>query len=239
MNILALETSTKNFSMALAQNGKVRRSRNVILDKILSSSIIPAIEKILREAGMNAKMLDGIAVGLGPGSFTSLRVGLATVKGLAFGLNTPVVGFSSLDILAGNALRKKAPRTEWVCVMNDARRGFVYSAVYRRKDQGLERQDDPSLSSPDEVLRHLQGEVLFIGDAVAVYQDHIRSAGLKGKKYRPVLAEKTLWFPQAKELLALALPRFERGQADDPDRLSPVYLYPENCQVDQIRAAKK
>ena len=83
MLILSIDTSTKHFSLAVSENGTVLGSKSLKSKKVLSSTIIPAIEKVLKKAGVTLDKIDGFAVGLGPGSFTSLRVGVATVKGLA------------------------------------------------------------------------------------------------------------------------------------------------------------
>ena len=102
MKLLAIETSTNRFSLAVSEGGEILKSRTLILDKVLSSSIIPSIEKILKESKINLKDIDAFVVGLGPGSFTSLRVGLATIKGLAFATGKPLVGVPSLDAIALN-----------------------------------------------------------------------------------------------------------------------------------------
>ena len=85
MKILSIDTSTKNFSLAVSKDGRVLRYRNIFLDKVLESSIIPSIEGILKSADVRFKDLDGFAIGLGPGSFTSLRVGLSTIKSIRVG----------------------------------------------------------------------------------------------------------------------------------------------------------
>ncbi len=127
MYFLSIESSTKVFSLALSRDAKVLRFRNLNVDKALEHSIVPAIDKILGSAGISFKKLDAFAVGIGPGSFTSLRVGLATVKAFAMATGKPVVGISSLDVIAqGTAV---TPCDE-ICVLSDARRGMVYAAIY-------------------------------------------------------------------------------------------------------------
>src|SRR3569833_2428790 len=100
MHILALETSTKNFSLAIADNDKVLRFRNVRTDRILESSMTRSIEKLLSSCDLSFDDVDVLAGGGGPGSFTSLRVGLSTVKALALAADNKVVGISSLDLIA-------------------------------------------------------------------------------------------------------------------------------------------
>jgi len=138
MNLLAIDTSTKSFSLAVAKCGKVVKYRNAQLKRPLSSSIIPDIKRIMSSAGMSISKLDGFAVGLGPGSFTSLRVGLSTVKGLAYSVDKPVIGISSLDILAMNIKEDDIQ----VCTLSDAKRKMVYACIYDKKDGQLKRKGE-------------------------------------------------------------------------------------------------
>ncbi len=222
MNLLAIDTSTKHFSLVVARDGKVLRYRSILLKKVLSDSIMPAIQGILRKAGLTLAKLDGFAVGLGPGSFTSLRVGLATVKGLAFALKKPVVGVPSLDVLAMNVSSDGQ-----VCVVCDAKRSMVYSCLYQKKGDTLKRKSKYLLTDIGDVLKKIKGEVTFVGDGVPLFRETIeKAAGIK-----PRFAPEKLMYPQAKHLAALASKRFEAKDYDAPETLVPLYLYPEDCQV--------
>ncbi len=119
MYFLSIESSAKNFALAVSHDDKVLRFRNVISNKVLENSIITAIDKLLLSAGLDLNKLDAFAIGLGPGSFTSLRVGLSTVKAFAFALNKPVVGICTLDTIAEGV---KDADCDEVCVIVDARR---------------------------------------------------------------------------------------------------------------------
>ena len=222
MKILALETSSKTFSLAVADGEKILCSRNVVLDKVLSSSIIPNIQRVLRKAGWKLSDIDGIAVGLGPGSFTSLRVGLATVKGLAFAAQKPLVGIPSLDVLAMGAAGEPE---ETVCTLNDARRNLVYACFYANRGGCIERISDYLLTNIDDVLLRIKGKTLFVGDGAALYHDQL------GKKKHCRIADKKFWSPQAKRMIPLALERFRKKAYDSLEQLNPLYLYPEDCQV--------
>src|SRR5688572_19647458 len=100
MHFLSLETSTKIFSLAINRDDKVLRFRNLKSAKILENSIIGAIDKLLDSAELKFNQVDAFVIALGPGSFTSLRVGLSTVKAFAMATNKPVVGVVSLDVIA-------------------------------------------------------------------------------------------------------------------------------------------
>ncbi len=221
MNYLAIETSTKHFSLAVARGGKVVTERNVLKDKILSSSIVPEIERALKKAKVPLAKIDGFIVGLGPGSFTSLRVGLSTVKALSLATGKPIIGIPSLDTIAYNVRKQD---TEDVCVVTDARRQMVYSALYRRQKGSLKRQSKYLLTTADNVLQKIQGRTVFTGDAVDIFRAKITA-------HNGICEDKKYWPPRAKSLWELAKPRIEKRQFDDIDRLLPLYLYPEDCQV--------
>lgn len=225
MNILALDTSSKHFSLAVAKDGKTLRSCSIFLKKVLSDSIMPAIQGILKKAGLTLAKLDGFAVGLGPGSFTSLRVGLSTVKGLAFALKKPVVGVPSPDVLALNVTGDGQ-----VCVVCDAKRNMAYACLYQKKGDALKRKSKYLLTDIKNVLKQIKGDVTFVGDGVPLFREAIeKAAGIKAR-----FAGEKQMYPQAKHLAALAFNRFEAKEYDAAESLVPLYLYPEDCQVSKV-----
>lgn len=222
MNLLAIDTSSRRFSLAVARDGKIFRFRSILLKKVLSDSIMPAIEGILKNAGLRLAELDGFAVGLGPGSFTSLRVGLSTVKGLAFALKKPVVGISSLDVLAMNIARDGQ-----ICAVCDAKRNMAYACLYQKKGDVLKRKSRYLLTDIKDVLKRIKGGVTFVGDGVPLF----RAAIEKAAGINPHFADEKQMYPQARHLAALAMKRFEAKEYDAAETLVPLYLYPEDCQV--------
>ncbi len=231
MNILSIDTSTKNFSLAVSKGKRVVRFRNMKLDKVLESSIIPAIEKILGDSKLTFKELDGYAVGLGPGSFTSLRVGLSTIKAFVLATGKPVVGISSLDVMAMNVADEKVDE---ICAIMDARRKQVYACLFEKKDGVLKRKTDYLLTNIDDLLGRVQGKTLFVGDGAPLWRDAIKEKYAKaGKKSdgRAVFTSEKNAFPQAKKLSDLAYGRFEKKVYDDVESLVPLYLYSLDCQV--------
>ncbi|OGX07364.1 MAG: tRNA (adenosine(37)-N6)-threonylcarbamoyltransferase complex dimerization subunit type 1 TsaB [Omnitrophica WOR_2 bacterium GWA2_47_8] len=199
---------------------KVLAQKDIVLEKVLSDSIIPAIDKILSQAKVLLPKLDGFCVGLGPGSFTSLRVGLSTIKGLAFALKKPVVGISSLDGLAMN-VKEDAD----ILTVVDAKRNLFYTCFYQKKGIALKRKSKYLLLSADEVLKVMKPGMILVGDGVGLLQDKIaRESGV-------VLADPDNWYPKAENLALLSLERFKKKDFDNISTLVPLYLYPEDCQV--------
>ncbi len=219
MNILAIDTSTYSLSIAAAKGNKILAHRNLKLRKNLSSSIISEIERILKKAKISLSALDGFTVGLGPGSFTSLRVGLSTIKAFSFALGKPVVGISSLDVIAMNVKEDGS-----ICVLSDAKRNLLYASFYEKKEGDIRRESDYLLISPENLMRRFSQEMVLVGDGITILEQVT-------KKMRGKLAPPSQWMPQAKNLAFLALKRFERKEFDDIQRLIPLYLYPEDCQV--------
>jgi tRNA threonylcarbamoyladenosine biosynthesis protein TsaB len=228
MHFLSLETSTKNFSLSVSKDSKVLRFKNKASAKILEDSIIPTIDKVLDSARLSLEKLDALAISLGPGSFTSLRVGLSTVKAFAMGTGKPVVGICSLDILAQGVLDKKCDE---ICVLIDARRGMVYSAIY---DKTLKLKADYRLSSLDAVLDNVHGHTLFVGDGSELYKKEIQAAYKEhGGSCQASFAGEKLAVPDARHLAKLAFERLSKKDYDDIGTLQPIYLYAEDCQVDK------
>ncbi len=229
MYFLSFETSTKIFSLALSREKRVLRFRNIKTALALEDSFFKAMDQVLDSAGIKFSELGGFAVALGPGSFTSLRVGLSTVKAFAMATNRPVVGIPTLDIIARGV---KLGNCDEICVISDARRGKVYAALYG--PQG--RRSDFLLTTLEDVLKKTNGATLFVGDALKVYRKDIKEvyqkyAVQKNALRKCLFADEKFWYPQARVMAALAFERFENKQYDDAASLLPLYLYPQDCQV--------
>ncbi len=230
MYFLSFETSTKNFSLALSQDEKVLRYRNLASASVLEDAILPAVDKILEAAKLPFNKVDAFAIALGPGSFTSLRVGLSTVKAFALSTNKPIVGIPSMDIVAHGVDRQVYDQ---ICVISDARRGMVYAGLYGVKG----RQGDYVLTSLENVLAKVEGRTLFVGDALKIYRKNIEEAyqQYENGSCQCFFADEKYWYPQAKVMAALAYERFSKQHYDDAATLLPLYLYPEDCQVSRGR----
>ena len=240
MHFLSLETSTKNFSLSVSKDDQVLRFKNHASAKLLEDSIILTIDSILDAAKLPLKKVDAFAIGLGPGSFTSLRVGLSTVKAFAMACQKPVVGVCSLDVLAQGV--GHIPCDE-ICVLIDARRGMVYSAIYQPAKNGLKRKGSYHLSPLDAVLDQVHGRTLFVGDGAELYRKEIEAAykecaaknpssckaSFAGEKYAKA---------DARHLAKLAFERLALKDYDDIGKLQPIYLYAEDCQVTPKAASR-
>ncbi len=230
MNILSLETSSKIFSLAVSRDAQVLRFRNVKSTRLLENSIIKAIDKICLDAGVKFEKIDAFAIALGPGSFTSLRVGLSTVKAFCMATGKPLVGIGSLDVIAAGVAGKPCDE---ICVISDARRSKVYAAIF---DPTGKRKGKYLLVTVEELLTQVHGKTLFVGDGLNLYRQQIEEAYKAHAKSaksdcQALFAPEKLWYPQAKLMAQLAYARLQLNDYDDAAKLLPIYLYAQDCQV--------
>lgn len=215
MKILSLDTSTNLFSIALSADENVVAEICGDAGPATSAKIPGHILALLKDASVQMLQLDAFAVTVGPGSFTGVRVGIALVKGLAYSTGKPVIALSSLELLALNAKSSTLP----VCAMFDARRGEVYSALYRfDRSQNLVR---PEMAiDPARLVGEIEEPTLFIGDGAIRYQQLIAERLGSSAHF----AEDQLHQPKASAGVALALSRFRSGDTVTSMELAPRYL---------------
>jgi tRNA threonylcarbamoyladenosine biosynthesis protein TsaB len=210
LRVLAVDTTTANGSVALAEGGEVRGEVRFRAPDGHSAHVLPAVEFLLRTLSLTAAALDGYAVATGPGSFTGLRVGLSTIQGLALGAGRPCVGVPALDVLAARI----AGEAETLVAMIDAYRDEVYAAVYDREGQ---LRGDRMVLAPELLMDRLPEAPAVIGDGALRHRERILSARPKA-----VLSTRGLFL--AGTLARIATLRLSSGQGGPPDDLRPLYL---------------
>ncbi len=231
MLILGIESATGRVGCALAGNEGVLASTEVTGDRRHAETLAPAIEFTCAQAGVGLDELAAVAVDVGPGLFTGLRVGVATAKALAGALRIPMIGLSSLDLLAFPA-RFSARR---IGAVVDARRGEVFSAWYRQVPGGVQRIREPQLCSPEDLCSELLAvaeECLLVGDGAVRYRgrlaevDHVEVEG-HGSAH-----------PATAALVELAHALAMREEWVQPEQIAPLYLRPPDAQINwSTRAA--
>jgi tRNA threonylcarbamoyladenosine biosynthesis protein TsaB len=216
VRILAADTSTKTGSVALVEDALLIAEYTLNVSETHSARLLPTIDRVLTDAGIGINEVDGLAIAAGPGSFTGLRIGLATFKGLALAGNKKLVAVPTLDALASSL----AFCAQLVCPMLDARMGEVYAALYRFKGSSLERISQDLVVTVEDLFREVDEPVVVSGDGIPLYRDRIVS--VLGD--RAIFAHPRFWIPRAVNVAAIALPRLERGESDDIDALAPIYV---------------
>ncbi len=215
MKLLVIDTSTTASSIAVTEDGRLLAELLVNPETTHSAALMSGLDMVLRSAGTTAGALDAIGVTLGPGSFTGLRVGIAAAKGLALATGRPVVGFSSLAMLAMNLPHARLP----VCPLLDARKSEVYGALYRCGDLPEAMLED-TVVKPSTLLEKIRGETLFLGSGAMRYRDLIVEKLGNRAHFAPSVCHQ----PRASAGALLAADLIAKGMVIPARDLTPVYL---------------
>jgi tRNA threonylcarbamoyl adenosine modification protein YeaZ len=221
MKILGIDTTTKFLCLGIYDNYKIYEY-NLEVGTRLSSLLSITIKRAEDALGWKANDVDYLACGLGPGSFTGVRVGLATIKGMSWALNKPIIGISTLDILAKNVQNSDAQ----IVPIVDAKRNLIYSSVYRNKGGRLIRTQPYMLLTIDEFFQKVKSNAIILGDAAGLYKDAILT-NIKGAS----ILDKDAWYPKAHNIIELALEKIKKKKFNSPFEVKPIYLYPKECQI--------
>jgi tRNA threonylcarbamoyladenosine biosynthesis protein TsaB len=224
MLILGIETATEQVSVAIGGHEGVIGLFEINRGRRHAETLVPAIEFVCRQANIEMAEFGCVAVDVGPGLFTGMRVGIAAAKAFAQALRLPMIGVSSLDLLAF-PLR----HTDRVIAATvDARRGEIYYAFYRQVPGGVQRVSEPRAGKPDDLVADLlarRQDAICVGDGALRYRDHIAS-GVKVE-----FAEQFLSHPSAAPLVQLAHARALREEWVNPWELQPLYLRKPDAQI--------
>jgi tRNA threonylcarbamoyladenosine biosynthesis protein TsaB len=216
VRVLAVETSTLAGGVALLDGDRVRGEYVLDVSATHSERLLPAIDRLMADAGWGPGDLEGLAVAIGPGSFTGLRIGLSAVKGLALALGIPVVGVPTLDALAA-----ALPFAAWpVCPVLDARKGEVYACRYRWEGTGWRREWEYLALPPEALAARLDEPTIVLGDGAAL---------VRSPHAHPAPPHRRLPSPAAVAVLGRA--RLLAGERVAPADLLPIYLRPSEAEL--------
>jgi len=189
-----------------------------------SERLLTVIDSIMRDSKVAISEIDGFAISIGPGSFTGLRIGVSTVKGLAFAANKPVVGIPTLDALAENLLFADY----LICPILDARKNEVYTALYRRDDKnGLQKLTGDMVIGPNDLLKKIDEKVVFLGDGIRTYHKLIR----KELHDLAIFAPLNLRLPRAGNVGKLSLDAFNNNNILDLNTFTPLYVRASEAEI--------
>jgi tRNA threonylcarbamoyladenosine biosynthesis protein TsaB len=188
-----------------------------------TARFMPALDQILRDSSVDKNQLDGIAISIGPGSFTGLRIGLAAAKGLALGLDISLIGVPTLDALASNV-----PFCEYqVCPVLDAKKKEVYASLFRYEDSKLTRLMPYQVMSPVHLMDRIDKKTVFLGDALDAYRNLISEK----------LGELAIFAPDAQRLpraaiiAEMGLTKLKAGDCLDIASAEPIYVRPSDAEL--------
>lgn len=222
MKILAVDTSSNCSSVSLSDGSTLLGECLLGEDRCNSGRLMDSISGLLQAARLTPDGVDAFAVSLGPGSFTGVRVGIATVKGLAMATGKPVVGFSSLAMLAMNL----PYCSEQVAPMFDARKGEVYAALYRCGSLPDAIEPDAVLS-PEDFLDRIKHPTVFVGDGAVRYRELIGSTLGELAVFPPWHAN----LPRACAGAVIAREAAREGKFTPLARLNPTYLRASEAEI--------
>ncbi len=224
MLILGIETATEQVSVAIGGHEGVLGMFEVCRGRRHAETLVPAIEFLCRQADIELKEIGLVAVDVGPGLFTGMRVGLATGKALAQALRLPMIGMSSLDLLAFPL--RYGHRT--IAAVLDARKGEVFYGFYRPVPGGVQRVGEPRCGRAEDLAADIiarKEDMLCVGDGALRYRDEISA------DVRCEFAEQFLSRPSAAPLVQLAHARALREEWVNPWEIQPLYLRAPDAQI--------
>ncbi|MEN8257696.1 MAG: tRNA (adenosine(37)-N6)-threonylcarbamoyltransferase complex dimerization subunit type 1 TsaB [Thermodesulfobacteriota bacterium] len=222
--ILAIDNSTMYGNVALTSPEGLLAERTLLSRLTHSKRLLGSLDDILEESELDWQQLDAIAVCLGPGSFTGLRIGLSTVKGIAMATGLPLIGISSLDGLA-NQLPFAGQQ---ICTILDARKHEIYAAFYKSNEKGeVERSSDYLVMAPEELSAQIAQPTIFVGDGVNVYGDLLKETLGTNALFAP----EHIIFPRAAAIGKLALKMYPQKQFLDPVSVTPLYIRASDAEI--------
>lgn len=223
MRILALETSTLTGGVALLDGDCLLAEYTLSIRTTHSERLMAAVDRLLNDSGWGVETLEGVAVSIGPGSFTGLRIGVSTAKGLGMALGIPLVGVPTLDALAALLPHASDP----VCPILDAKKGELYTSLFHWDGGRMVRDWEYLALTPEDLCSRLSGSVIFVGDGVGAFGDLLRRAlGVRAK-----LAPPGRRLPSAACVAQLGHDRLLSGETVEPARLTPLYIRPSEAEL--------
>ncbi|MFA7347357.1 MAG: tRNA (adenosine(37)-N6)-threonylcarbamoyltransferase complex dimerization subunit type 1 TsaB [Desulfurivibrionaceae bacterium] len=215
--ILALETATTCGSLALVAENRCLAEFSLNASSSHSRRLLAGIDWLLAQCELSWPQIGAIAVGLGPGSFTGLRIALSTAKGLCMATGKPLIGVGTLDGLAGQFPFSSLP----ICPVVDARKNEIYTALYRCNEQGMpEKTTGPMVIKPQRLQEFITTPTLLVGDGLPLYGRMLKE--LLGEL--ALLAPTEICFARAASIGSAAWHLFRQGTFLDPATAVPIYV---------------
>ena len=228
--ILAMDTSGLTGSIALVQKDRCLAEYTLFSHKTHSRRLLVDIDRLMTEAETGWEHIAAIVTSIGPGSFTGLRIGLSTAKGLIMATGKPLVGISTLDGLAHQLTHAGLQ----ICPILDARKKEVYCGLYRPEENGsVKPTGEPMVLTPKRLAEMIDEPTIFTGDGVTIYRE-LLSQTLREKA---VFTDGTVFFPRASTLGCLAWQAFEKKKFLDPVSAAPMYI--RSSEAEKTKASQK
>lgn len=232
MKILSLDSATQSATCALVEDSVLLGE--VIINHKLQHSIMlmPMIDEMLRSLSLTIDDVDGFALSKGPGSFTGLRIGMATIKGLSQSTGKPFLSLSTLEVLAHNLFNTKG----LICPVLDALRGNLYTALYTYEEGNLVEIMEPCVLNHKELIEKLctrEESVTFVGEGTEKYGEIFKNSVPKS-----LIAPAPFNVVRASSTAALALKHLSKGESDNVFESAPIYLMQSHAEAEYERKSR-
>lgn len=227
MKILAIDTSTQFLCVGVKKDFKIYTYR-LKSERRHSLILLSSIRRILRSLKIDLDDIDYLSVGLGPGSFTGIRIGIATIKGLAVAGDKRVIGIPTLDVIAYNAIDVQN-NYKFICPILDAKRELVFTALYQNKKGKLKLIEPYRLITLSGLLKFIPPKTILLGNALGLYKTKLMSK-LKCHEF----LDEDYDFPHPYNLLRVSEELRSKGKLTDAEKIQPIYLYPKECQIKNL-----
>lgn len=215
--ILALETATMCGSIAIVAGGQCIAELSLQTKETHSRRLLAGVDWLFGETSLGWQQIDAIAISLGPGSFTGLRIGLSTAKGLSMASSKKMLGVGTLDGLAAQMF--DVPKL--ICPVLDARKKEIYCGLYRCNEEGIpQRQGDNLVLKPEELCARVKEPVILLGDGITTYGDVF----VKHLGDLVTMAPLGSYFPRASTIGILAVDKWQNREFLDPATAEPIYI---------------
>ena len=234
MKILGLDSSGLVASVAIVEGNDLKGEYTVNYKKTHSQTLLPMLDEVAKMIELDLNSVDAIAVSGGPGSFTGLRIGSATAKGLGLALNKPLIHIPTVDALAYNLVGHR----DLVCPLMDARRNQTYTGLYRFNGNEMEIAEPQCAVGIDEIIEKINNigqPVVFLGDGVAVFESYIRKNCKVPFTFAPAHMNKQ----RAGAVAVLGELYYEQGKTETATEHKPDYLRLSQAERERLEGAEK
>lgn len=213
MKVLGIETSGNIGGVAVCKDSHIIIAKDLGAGMQHGKELVPTIKGIFKEISWTPNDIDLIAVDVGPGSYTGLRVGVTCAKTLAYALNKPVIGVPVFDIIAENYTMNSTP----ICPILDAKRNHVYACIYKLESAQRKKVTEFMVIQPEKLLSILPRPVIVFGDGVLPYKNVFQQKDI-------FIDEEEKAVPSAKNVALLGEKKYESGERCEMSKLLPLYL---------------
>lgn len=234
MRILGLESSGLVASVAIASEDTLLAEYTVNFKKTHSQTLLPMLDEIVGMIELDLAEVDAIAVTAGPGSFTGLRIGSATAKGLGLALGKPIIAIPTIDSLAYNLYGT----SKLICPIMDARRDQVYTGLYEFKEDKLIIISPQKAVAMDEIIDEINSigkETIFLGDGVPIHRDRIKERMKVGYNFAPLHMNRQ----RAGAIAALGMEYYKMGRVETAAQHQPIYLRMSQAERERAERLKR